>query len=768
MKVSCDFETRSPVDLKKHGAFVYFDHPDTSVLMCAYRIDDQPIRIWTYDQPKPADLCAAIRAGAEIHAYNANFEILGFDLLAARQGWPLPRLEQFRDTAAAGAALALPRKLGDLAEALGLPVQKDKEGARLIRLFSIPRKPRKDEPPGLYWNEPADHPADFELFKSYCMTDVATEEAAAARMVPLSDAEQKFWTLHATINRRGIRVDRTSAAAALRLADKAKAALDKEMREATAGAVTACSQVSRLVEWVQSRGVVMGSAGKAELADLLELDDLPSDVRTALQVRQEAAKTSVTKLQTMLSRASQDGRVRGTSIYHGASTGRDADSGLNFKNNPRPRKVFDEVKPNRELLFKMIRQEDPALLRFMYPETAKPYAPEVAPYLLPNNDGILGRPLHLISDSLRCFVWSGPGCDFVQADYSGIEGGVAAWLADEHWKVQALHEIAADPEGKPDMYRRTAAAVLNTTTDVITKKHPMRQALGKTGELSLGFGGGVMAFVGMAKNYNVRLRPLFEPVWAATDEERREKAAKRFGSVSKRGKEGSDLLGREAWVACEIIKTGWRAANPAITKAWHLLEDAVRSAIRAPGTQVSVLGDRMTYLVREGFLWARLPSGRCLAYASPRLKDQVWAKIKLPDGTWSDAEVMDREEAEAKEIRNLVLIQGPTSPRITFLGLDKSGKHMVRQGLYGGLIFENCVQAIARDLLVNGVWKAEAAGYPVVATVYDEILTEVPRGWGDLSAFEKLICELPEWAKTGPLPLPLTAGGFRAKRYHKD
>ena len=767
MKVSVDFETRSPVDLKICGAFVYFEHPDTTVLMAAYRIDDQPVRIWTYDQPPPIDLWNAITAGAEIHAYNAQFESLGFDLLADRHGWPRPRVEQFHDTAAVGAALALPRKLGDLAVALDLPVQKDKEGDRLIRLFSIPRKPKKDEPPGLYWHEPADYPDDFERFKSYCMRDVETEEAAAARMVPLSASEQEQWVRIARINRRGIRIDRRSAVAALNLAEKAKKLLDRDMREVTGGYVTACSQPAKLIEWVQSQGVDIASAAKAEISDLLETDDLPPAVRTALQLRQEAAKTSVSKLASMLKRCNRDGRVRGTIIYHGASTGRDADVGVNFKNMPRPRKVFDEVKPNRELLFRNIRAEDPTLLRLLYPETTRPYAPEVAPFLLPNNDGALGRPLHLVSDALRSFIWAAPGHDLVQADYSGIEGAVSAWLADELWKIEALHAIIADPS-LPDMYRRTAASILGTTVEVVTKKHPMRQAIGKTGELSLGFGGGVMAFVGMARNYSVRLRPLFEPIWAATDEERREKAAKRYESVLKRRKEGTDVLEREAWIACEIIKSGWRAQNPQHQKAWHILEDAVRDAIRNPGTQVRVLGDRITYLVKNGFLWGRLPSGRCLAYASPKLKDQVWAKLKIEDGSWSDPEVVDREEAEKLEANYKALIQGPTSPRITFLGLDKSGKHMVRQALYGGLIFENNVQAIARDLLVNGMSKAEAAGYPIITTVYDEIVTEMPRGSGDLASFEKLICELPEWAKMGPMPMPLTAGGFIAKRYHKD
>jgi len=747
VKVSADFETRSPVDIKRAGSHVYFEHPDTSVLMCAYRIDDQPLRIWTYDQPAPADLQQAIAAGAEINGWNVQFEALAFNMLADRYGWPRPRLEQFRDTAAAAAAMALPRSLGDAAAALGLDVQKDKEGSRLIRLFSIPRKPRKDEAPGLYWNEPADHPADWELFKRYCLRDVETEEAAAKRMVPLSDEEQAMWVLTARINQRGIRVDRTTAHAAMRLAEKSKKLLDAEMREVTAGAVTACSQVSRLVEWVQQQGVALDSLGKAEITDLLELDDVPPQVRRALEIRQEAAKTSVSKLKSMLDRASADGRMRGTGIYHAASTGREQSVGFNRNNLPRPRSIYEDAHLDRATLFRAFRTESPEILRLFYGDE-------------------LGRLLHLVSDALRSFMWAAPGCEYVQADYAGIEGAVAAWVSDEHWKVQALHDIIKDPS-LPDMYRRTAAAITGTTTEIITKKHPLRQSCGKVSELSMGFAGGVLAFYSMSKNYGIKLDELFDPVWASSDEERRAKAVKRYESVSKRGKEGTTEMSRNAWVACELIKVGWRATNPAIAAAWRAVEDGAREAIREPGTQIRVLSGRITFLVRNGFLWMRLPSGRCLCYAAPKLKDQMWVKVKLPDGSWSDAETMDREDAERGETAGTVLIQGPTSPRITILGVGQSGKHMVREGLYSGLIFENLVQGIARDLLKNGMFKAEAAGYPIVFTVYDEIVTEVPRGFGDIKAFERLIAELPAWATTGPLPMPLVADGYRAKRYHK-
>ena len=158
-----------------------------------------------------------------------------------------------------------------------------------------------------------------------------------------------------------------------------------------------------------------------------------------------------------------------------------------------------------------------------------------------------------------------------------------------------------------------------------------------------------------------------------------------------------------------------------------------------------------------------MSSGRCLAYGSPRLKDQVWAKRKI-DGEWADAEVMEREEAERLERKGECQIQGPTKQKVTALGVNSVTKKWERFALYGGLAQENNTQGTARDLLVNGMWKAEGAGYPVVATVYDEILAEVDRGFGDVREFEKLICELPAWADG----LPLTAGGWRGKRYRKD
>jgi DNA polymerase len=748
--IHADVETRSPIDLKKRGAYVYFEHPNTKVLMMAYRLDDGPLQMWTYDQPCPVDLAQAIRDGATIVAFNAQFETLAFDLLADRCGWPRPRYDQYLDTAAAAAAMALPRALGDLAAALDLDVQKDKEGTRLIRKFSIPRKAKKDEDPtGLYWNEPEDHPEDFKRFMDYCRQDVEAEEAAARRIVPLSEYEQDLWLIDQRINRAGIRIDRISAKAAIRLADKAKALLDREMRIATGGYVKKCSEPGKLVEWVQSQGVEMGSAAKAEIEELLEYDDLPSNVRHAISLRQGAAKTSVAKLVAFMARVSDDGRIRGAFLFCAAGTGRWSSVGAQLHNLPRPRGLFGDAHIRTDLLFQLIRQEDPDLLRFMYGDE-------------------LGKTLWLLSDAIRGFIWAAPGHELVVADYSGIEGAVAAWFADEEWKVQAMFDIAADPS-LPDLYRRAAAGIFNTTTDELTKKDPRRQ-VGKVSELSLQYQGGPGAFRSMARNYSMKLAPLYPIVWEAADAERRDKAVKRYENACKRKEPITTLLNREEFLAAEIVKIGWRSTHPAISASWPALEDGARQAVENPGSVVRVL--KVDYLVARGFLWCRLPSGRCLAYGSPRIKKQVWVKVKQDDGSWSDvSETMGLEEAEAAEKKGRVAIMRNDSDgynyaksAVTALGVNSVTKKWERFGLYGGLAFENIVQAIARDLLANGIKKAEAAGYPVIGHVHDEILTEVPRGFGSVEEFEALICELPAWAAG----LPLTASGWRGKRYRKD
>ncbi|WP_439392589.1 hypothetical protein ACRQ5Q_24515 [Bradyrhizobium sp. PMVTL-01] len=750
MTLSLDWETRSAVDIKTEGVYRYSTHPTTEALMASYKIGDGPTRRWLRGQPCPDDIRAHVESGGTIKAHNAGFErLIWWNVLAKRYGWPKPRLEAFVCTAATAAAMALPRDLAGLGAALGLDAQKNKDGMALIRFFSVPRRPKKDEPPGLYFHEPADHPERFEQFRSYCDTDVESEHEADSRMVPLSTADQQMYWISESVNDRGIRIDVKSARAALRLVERAKVLLDKRMAEVTNKAVTACSQVSKLVEWINAQGVPIPSAAKAEIEELLETDDLPAHVRTALELRQEAAKTSTSKLVAFLKRAGDDDRVRGAFLFRAAGTGRYSSVGAQLHNLPRPRKIYSDLaekeKLDLQVLFENFRHGDPEWLRLNYGDE-------------------LGKPLHLVSDAMRSFIWAAPGHELCVADYSGIEGAVAAWFADETWKVKALFEIMHDHEEKlPDMYRRAAAGIFNTTTDLIGKKDPRRQ-VGKVSELSLQYQGGVGAFRSMARNYSLKIEPVYEPVWGVASDERRAAAEKRYEACVKRGDPTTKVLSRKAWLAAELVKVGWRATHPAITGCWPALQDAIVQAIQNPGQIITV--KKVSYLVKMGFLWCRLPSGgRCLAYGSPRLSRQVWVRHGDGKGTWDEeAVVMERRHAEALVSVGLAKIESEAKPSPTALGVDSVTKRWTRFALYGGLAFENIVQAIALDLLENGIKLAEANGYPVVGHVHDEIITEKPRGTSDLKFFEDLICRLPDWAAG----LPLTASGFVGKRYRKD
>ncbi|MFY9294485.1 MAG: hypothetical protein WAP03_27930 [Methylorubrum rhodinum] len=537
-------------------------------------------------------------------------------------------------------------------------------------------------------------------------------------MIPLrKECQEAYWRSE-IINDRGIRVDTVSAVAALELVAKAKAALDAEMLDLTDGAAT-CSQVEALKDWILGQGIEVPSLAKAEIEDLLEQEDLPPAVRRAVELRQEYAKTSVAKLEAFLKRVGRDGRIRGSFLFRAAGTGRYSSTGAQLHNLPRPRKAFGDAHLDPANLFGAIRTGDPGWLRTLYGDE-------------------LGRPLWLVSDAIRGFLWAGPGRDLLAADYSGIEGAVAAWLADERWKVVALFDLIADPS-LPDMYRRAAAGIFNTTTDLLGKKDGRRQ-VGKVSELALQYQGGIGAFRSMARKYSLKIRPVFEPVWEAADAERRERAVSRYEECCARNELLTQQLVREEWLAAELVKVGWRATHPAICAMWKALESGVREAVDYPGRVVAV--GRCSYVVKAGFLWCKLPSGRCLAYGKPQVREQV-----VP---WADPNVVEEQQEKR--------------PVVTVLGVDSVTKKWVRYALYGGLLFENNVQAIALDLLENGIERAEAAGYPVIGHVHDEIITEVPRGWGDLRAFCQDICVLPEWAAG----LPLTADGWRGKRYRKD
>lgn len=436
--------------------------------MCAaYAFDGEPVRLWTPDLPISPDVIAHVTEGKSVIAHNAAFEYrIWNEVCHRRLGWPEFRIEQMRCTMAMAYAMGLPGSLDGAASAVGLEQRKDAKGARIMLQLS---KPRRVEPDGtiIWW----DDPVKLQSLYTYCVQDVEVERALHHRLMELSPAEQALWRIDQRINDRGVRVNLDELDRAIVLVESEKKRLDAAMSNVTGGAVATCTATGQLLDWLRAMGVPWHGVAKNDVAELLA-QELPDEVRAALTLRQEAAKSSTAKLKAMRERAGADGRMRGLFQYHGAATGRWAARGPQLQNLPRPSILH---KPS---------------------ETA-----DVISHLDDRDwiDLAYGSPLQVVSDALRGFLVPAPDHEFVCGDFSNIEGRVLAWLADEEWKLQAFRDF--DSGIAPDLYLTAAARIKHVSID---NAKPYRQ-LGKVAELALGYGGGVGAFQRMAAVYKLTL-----------------------------------------------------------------------------------------------------------------------------------------------------------------------------------------------------------------------------------------------------------------------
>lgn len=637
-RVVFDDETRSTADLTRVGAWEYAKHSGTELLCMAYKVDTSPTCLWTPGDPFPRELQRAIENRYEFWAHNAFFErCIWQHIKQVRFGFPAIPDHLWRCSAATAAALALPRSLEDAGQVLGLDMQKDKEGHRLMLQMCKPRKPRKDEDPnGLYWFE--DDERKQRLY-SYCIRDVDAQAELTAKLPKLSHGELKTWQLCQEINRRGLPVDTETPRSALVVANKLKAADDKRISWLTNYAVTAASQTEPLRQWLESNSDQRVPDVKAATIDRLAAMDTPEDVAEVVTIRQRQSKSSTKKYAPL--NTTTDGRLRDLFMYCGASTGRWAGRRFQPQNLPR-----DGVKPEHvETLIGAIKCESPELLEIAY-----------------------GDAMRALSMALRNMVKAKPGHRLLVVDFASIEARVLAWLAGEHWKLEAF-------ERGEDMYVAAAERI---------KPGTPRQ-IGKVAELALGYGGGVKAFHSMAANYGVSL----------PDDE------------------------------AETIKRRWRDAHPMVCSLWRDLE---RDAIEA--VETGQCGD---WKVEQGFLFYTLPNGRRIAYPAPEVRQvEKWNRGRL-------------------------------QTELTYNGVDTYTRKWSRQSTYGGKLAENVTQAVARDFLVDAMFRAEEAGYPVVGHVHDELICEVPDGWGSLAELTEIVEIVPAWGTS----CPIAAEGFESERYRK-
>lgn len=193
------------------------------------------------------------------------------------------------------------------------------------------------------------------------------------------------------------------------------------------------------------------------------------------------------------------------------------------------------------------------------------------------------------------------------------------------------------------------------------------------------------------------------------------------GSVGAMKAMGADSLGLSDTELKQIV-TDWREASPHITELWWAVDRAVKKAIKEK-TATKTHGLLFSY--EAGFLFIRLPSGRRLAYAKSYIGKNKFG-----------------------------------GESVTYMGINAQ-KKWDRLESYGPKFVENCVQGIARDLLMYSM--QTLSQYFIVGHIHDEMIIECPKDT-KLDEICQQMARTPDWAKG----LLLRADGYECSFYKKD
>lgn len=717
-----DFETRSTTDLTRSGVFRYAEDPYTWPWGFSYRFGNLgPAYRWLPGMADPDAVLEHVWRGGRVVCHGAQFERTIWNEIIIKRichHWPRLAIKQQDCTMARAAAVAYPQKLDWLGAALKAQFLKDDEGHRLMLKMM---RPRRYNPDGsvTWWDEPE----NVERLMLYCDRDVIAETNADELLPQLSPASRLDWELDQVINERGVCLDIPAVRRCADLVAYSKKQNDKIMRELTDRAVPKCSNDAKIITWLNSRGIQCDSLAKGVVDDVITLaacyvDDKADQV---IKLRQAAWKTSTAKYGAMLDCVSSDNRGRGWINWHGASTGRRAGRLVQPQNFPRVDPDDTALEQEIDWLHKLLAENNYSI-RDVYEIITSVYGPLEA--------------LTLLSKALRSMIVAGPGNKLVGGDFANIEGRVNAWFAREAWKLQAF--IDYDNGVGRDLYTLAYANMFGVTPEMVGRGQ--KRQIGKVSELALGYQGGIGSYLSMGPTYGVNVFEISGPVEKATPSIVWDETAARY---HRPGVNRHNLFERE-WTACQILVDSWRRANANIVKFWWHLQDAAVEAVASPGRVVAVPPlNNIQYYSDERCLWCILPSGRMLCYSEPSITEKV-------------VEYIDKKTGETRTY---------TRYTVWVWGQDGITKQWTQFNLYGGLQCENVVSGAACCLLISAMQRIEAAGFPVVLSVHDEILSEPSAQRTDLNdkLFASIMAQKDAWATD----LPVTVKAFEDTRYVK-
>ena len=761
----------------------YAKHPTAAILMFAYDLKEgRGWRVWLEGMPFPDDLRAHIAAGRLLEAHNSGFEQrLWKHVGVAKYGWPEMPDAQWRCSAAKARAYALPGSLANVGEVLNLDIQKDKAGKALMTKFSMPRKPTKTDPRRrvlLLWSpDPAAaaaryHPVDVSKIKPkvweqdhedslaylrYCIRDIETESEVSQRCPDLVGEELAWWQFGQLANERGVHINRKGLDDCIEIVEQCLSRYNAELRALTN--IDSASKVQQILEWLRGKSLFLDSLDEEAVEKALTLQGLDPLARRVLEIRAAAGSASVKKVFAIRNGVSSDDRLRDLYVVNGARTGRDIGQGAQPANLPSAGPAPYKCQCGTLFAGSMVCPS----CRTPLSPTAKegewsPVAAEqalrtIASRSLAEVERVwgVGNALKVVAGCLRALFDAAPGCDLISSDYNSVEAVAIAMVSGEKWRVDTFNShgkiyeaSAAEMFGVP--FSEFMATRGYTPEQMLMPEwwtldpanpgqHHKLRKLGKIGELAFGFQG-----------------------W--------------LGSAKAFGMPGADEEIKENILA-------WRAASPCIPWLWggqtaRKASEVIRNASR-PG-YAGTIGPGLSWLKNLTWEQGALPfrfgaegafadaiqgergvefkitrlDGSDTGFSYARYGKVIWAK--LPSGRFL-------------KYHNAVLYE---DGRICYDGWNTNPKNgpigWITMDTWGGRLVENLIQAICRDILRSACLSLEAAGYPVVLRTYDEVVSEVPLGFGSHEEFERIVETRPPWARDWPIRAP---GSWRGGFYRK-
>jgi DNA polymerase len=466
--VVADFETASRCDLQKQGAWKYAQDMSTFVLCLSLKVvtDGRPGSSRVLGEKElhardPGLMELANDPTVIFIAHNASFEQAMWKFHMVPMGYPELPPERWHDTMAVAGMKALPLGLDALVSALELPVKKDMDGHRLMMVMCKP-----DRIGG--WSQHNDY--NLGRLKEYCATDTEAQYGVYVTTNGLGPSERHTWVLDQRINQRGIKIDKEFVHASIDVLDQVRVPMTARFKELTGLRPT---QREKVLNWVNDQGFALGDMKKATLDAILDPDDefgvealdepLPYSIHEVLTLRRSLASSSVAKLRRMLDCASDyDGRVRYSTQYHGARTGRDAGRLIQIQNYPR-----GEISERQGL-------------------TADALADAILTRDLPTIRDLWGDDIFTaVISSLRSCIVPEKGKILVAGDLAQVEAKNLLSMAGQHDKAEMLHS-------GHDAYAEMASLIYRKPINKFDNK--LERQVGKNCVMGNGYGLGPVGF----------------------------------------------------------------------------------------------------------------------------------------------------------------------------------------------------------------------------------------------------------------------------------